>query len=225
MTELDPKAIEAAANEIAAAIDDADAGAEYYAVAKGAIEAYTRSLPASGKEEGVAVVNDVVNLIRAAWELCDSTEGTPIVGTDGVMTFTTPTEEWDKLSAALDRLDMLPDPPGLFAGPATKASHALAALTLPVSSVPSSGEGWRTIDTAKQDIKAPDILLYHHSYDQIGRLVEYHAVGRWVSCTGPNGLLDGWEDHEGVHPEGFFTHWKPLDAPALPAAPKAEGKP
>jgi hypothetical protein len=73
--------------------------------------------------------------------------------------------------------------------------------------------GWQDISTAKQDHREPDILLYSHHYDQAGRLVEYHTVGRWAVGTGPNARLDGWEGAEGVHPDGFFTHWKPLTSP------------
>ena len=101
-----------------------------------AIAAWNRRTAPSTGEVTEALVANVVSLIRSAWRLCDDTEGTPIVGTDGVMTYTTPTEDWERLAAALDVLDELPNPPGVTAGPASKVEYALrgALAAVPVAS-------------------------------------------------------------------------------------------
>lgn len=76
---------------------------------------------------------------------------------------------------------------------------------------------WHPIDTAKRSIKEPDIILFARFEDQGGGFIEDIRIGRWVSCTGPHGLIDGWESDEGVHPEGYFSYWMPL--PASPNKP------
>ncbi|WP_156458096.1 MazG-like family protein [Devosia epidermidihirudinis] len=64
-----------------------------------------------------ALITDIRELIRAAWTLCDNTgnENPPEVDQG----------DWNKLSAALDKLDQLPEVPDLVAGPATKAEYVL----------------------------------------------------------------------------------------------------
>lgn len=72
--------------------------------------------------EGVRVkdtdlIDIVSNLARAAWNLCDGTanENPPEVDQ----------QDWDRLSAALDRIEALPPVPGVVAGPGAKIEYAL----------------------------------------------------------------------------------------------------
>ena len=74
---------------------------------------------------------------------------------------------------------------------------------------------WKPIGTAKQGIREPEILLYgSYLYPGDMKVTEYWYVGRWASCTGPNALVDGWETSDGIHADGFFSHWAPLSRPS-----------
>ncbi|HWU19341.1 MAG TPA: hypothetical protein VN155_16795 [Devosia sp.] len=67
------------------------------------------------------LISDIRDLIRVAWVLCDNTanENPPEVDQ----------QDWDALSKALDKLDQLPTPPDVIAGPAAKVEYALRALS------------------------------------------------------------------------------------------------
>lgn len=69
-----------------------------------------------------SVVLDIVALVLAAWNLCDGTanENPPEVDQ----------QDWDRLSAALDKLDLLPPVPGVISGPGARVEHFLLNTTL-----------------------------------------------------------------------------------------------
>lgn len=68
-------------------------------------------------DDNFDVTADIVALVRAAWNLCDGTanENPPEVDQD----------DWDTLSAALYKLDRLPAPKGVIAGPGAKVEYFL----------------------------------------------------------------------------------------------------
>lgn len=70
---------------------------------------------------------------------------------------------------------------------------------------------WRDISSAPRD-ESPFLAYGKYQYPGDLSVTEYFEVARY---SGDDEWP--WEDGEGQHREGFFSHWQPL--PAAPTAP------
>lgn len=76
---------------------------------------------------------------------------------------------------------------------------------------------WMPLETARAAgvMDGRDVLLYgSYLYPGDSDVTEYWMVGSYCGRNGPGQRNEGgWETHEGVHADGFFSHWQPLSSP------------